>query len=168
MGSGGISQENFEKLPSWCKSPPYSFLSGSNFDYNSKAHFRWLTTLSTPHGPHSHGAGGVVGANPQKVYIVCFKYRSDNWNSRNSIISYQCIIFWLSRHGSEGGHVTPMTLPWICPVPISYSSMSREVVSIKGMPVQTNQWHSMDSRALINVWQATETSLRKSRPVNFC
>ena len=51
----------------------------------------------------------------------------------------------------KGGHVTPMTLPWICPVPISYSSMSREVISVKGMPVQTNQWQSMDSWPLINV-----------------
>ena len=35
------------------------------------------------------------------------------------------------------------------------------------LPVQADQWHSMDTRALVDVWQASETSLSKSRPVNI-
>ena len=36
------------------------------------------------------------------------------------------------------------------------------------MPVQANQWHSLDTQALVDVRQALETSLGKSRPVKFC
>ena len=35
------------------------------------------------------------------------------------------------------------------------------------LPIQADQWHSMDTRALVDIWQASETSLSKSRPVNI-
>ena len=35
------------------------------------------------------------------------------------------------------------------------------------LPVQADQWHLMGTQGLIDIWQASETSLRKSRPVKF-
>ena len=35
------------------------------------------------------------------------------------------------------------------------------------LPVQANQLHSMNTQVLVNIWQASETSFRKSRPLNL-
>ena len=39
--------------------------------------------------------------------------------------------------------------------------------SARWLPVKANQWHLMNTRTLVDVWQASGTSLKKSRPVNF-
>ena len=35
------------------------------------------------------------------------------------------------------------------------------------LPVQAKQWHSMNTRALVNVWQTSETSLEKADQPTF-
>ena len=40
-------------------------------------------------------------------------------------------------------------------------------LSVRRLPVQGNQRNSMDTWAIMDTWQASEISLRKSRPVKF-
>ena len=75
--------------------------------------FRWLTTLSTPYWTTSCAWSRRCGRCKffkAILFLSYIKYRNDNLNS---LFTYQYIIFWLPRYGSEGGHLTPMTLPWI-------------------------------------------------------
>ena len=45
--------------------------------------------------------------------------------------------------------------------------MTRFAKTCQVPPAQVKQWHSMDTHTLEDIWQASETSLSKSRPIIF-
>ena len=74
--------------------------------YNHPIHLHWTTPSAW-----SRGCGGCKFLKGIYYYYYLIKYRNNNLNS---IFSYQYIIFGFPDMVLKGGHLTPMTLPWIC------------------------------------------------------
>ena len=80
----------------------------------------------------------------------------------HEVVSYNYALQFSRWNGPQGGPIALKLSQNIVGWWSSHVGISSKVV-----PVQANQWHSMDTRVLVDTWQASDSSISKSRPVNI-